>query len=268
MFVVAIAELSSPVDAEAAALAVDLATTAYDARLLLAGGLPAVVRTTPDKGLALELLARLRGRGHGAIACDAGAVVASNAMVSMRRFRLGETAIALSGQPGLELPYDDVLALVAAVHRTRVETETHLREKKFSVSRAIMTSGLSMTKAVSTDAHAGTEDREAALYVFRRSGATPWILRENGTDWSGHGRPVAPTRAENFRTAVEAMRARAHGAVFDDRLVTRKARETAALRTGSGSKSVTTSSDGGVDLLAHLLALWIARGGGPLTTRA
>ena len=262
MFVVAIAELASPIDAEAAALAVDLATTAYDARLLLAGGLPAVVRTTPDRAQALELLARLRARGHRAIACDMGAVVASGAMVSMRRFRLGDAAVMLSDQPALELPYDDVLALVAAVHRTRVETETHVREKKFSVSRAIMTSGLSMTKTVSADAHAGAEDREAVLYVFRRSGATPWILRENGTDWSGHGRPVAPTRAENFRLAVEALRARAHSAVFDDRLVTRRARETASLRTGTGSTSVTTSSDGGIDLLAHLLALWIARGGG------
>ena len=262
MFVVAIARLASPVDAEAAALAVDLAATAYDARLLLAGGLPAVVLTTPDKARALDLLARLRARGHGAIACDAGAVVPSGAMVSMRRFRLGEGAIALSDPTDLELPFGDVLALVAAVHRTRVETETHLREKKFSVSRAILTSGLSMTKAVSTDAHAGVEDREGVLYVFRRSGATPWILRENGTDWSGHGRPVAPTRAENFRLAIEVLRARTPAAVFDHRLVTRKARETASLRAGSGSTSVTTSSDGGVDLLAHLIALSIARGGG------
>ena len=260
MFVVAIADLASPLETEATALAADLALTAYDARLLLAGGLPAIVRTTPEKAPALDLLARLRERGHGAIACDAAAVAASTDMVSMRRFRLdGAAAIRLQDRPDLALPLDDVLALVAAVHRTRVDTETHVREKKFSVSRAIMTSGLSMTKTVSTDSHGATEEREAVLYVFRRSGSTPWILRENGTDWTGLGRPPAPTRAENFRLATDALRAVAPEAAFDDRLVTRKARERTSLRSHTASVSVTTSSDGGTDLLAHLIALWVAR---------
>jgi hypothetical protein len=270
MFVVAIAELASSLEDEARALAVDLGGSAYDARLLLAGGLPAVVRRTPDKAEALDLLGRLRGRGHGAVACDAGAVVAASAMVSMRHFRLGESAVTTGGGAGeldasapTVLRYDDVLALIAAVHRTSIDTTTQVIEKKLSVSRAILTSGLTTSKSVSREAHSTVEEREAVLYLFRRSGMTPWILRENGTEWAGHGKPIALSRAENFRIATEALRERAAGAFFDDRLVRAPARgrggESAQMKVGVGTTSITTSSEAGVDLSAHLIALWGAR---------
>ncbi|HEX8789866.1 MAG TPA: hypothetical protein VF765_02865 [Polyangiaceae bacterium] len=240
MFVVAILELHGRLEDEAAALAADVGGTAYDARMLLAPGMPAVVRTTEDKAQALDLLARLRARGHGAAACDASAVVAADAMVPMRRFRVGPAALALDDRPGETLPYDDVLALVAAVHRTQTHVETKTTEKKLSIARAIVTSGLSMTKTVKKETHTTTEERDNVLYVFRRSGAQPWLLREGGVaDWTGHGQPLAATRLENFRLAVAALRAKAPGATYDDRLLTRKTQD--------------------VDLLAHLIALWIAR---------
>ncbi len=260
MFVVAIAELAGRLEDEATALGADLGATAYDARKLHASGLPAVVRTTGDKAQALDLLARLRARGHGAVACDSAAVVASGAMVAMRLFRLGPAAATLDDRPGEALPYDDVLAIVAAAHRTRAQTETSVSEKKLSIARAVVTSGLSMTKTVKKESHAATDDRDNVLYLFRRSGAPPWLLREGGVgDWSGHGQPLAASRLENFRLTVGALRAMAPGATFDDRLVTRKVQERASLAVGAGSKSITSSSDASVDLLAHLLALWIAR---------
>lgn len=261
MYVVAIAELRGEIDAEAAPLAADLGVTAYQARLLLAPGVPAVLVTTPDKPRALDLLARVRARGHGAVACDLAAVVDSADMVSMRRFRLGADAVALEDRPDERLPYDDVLALVAAVHRHRTDTSTRTRETRFSAARAVMTSGLSMTKTVQTDSHATQEERDAVLYMFRRSGATPWILHEHGTAWAGHGRSLAASANENFRLTVALLRERAPAAVYDDRLMTRKAPERATVHGGAGSSSTTvrTSSQGGMDLLAHLVALSAAR---------
>jgi hypothetical protein len=264
VFVVAIADLEGTIDAEATALAADLGCTAYDARLLLAPGTPCVVRTTSDKAAALDLLGRLRARGHGAIACDTAAVVPSSEMVSMRRFALGDTSVSLGDRPDETLPYDDVLALVAAVHRSRVDVETRSRERKLSVGRAIMTSGLSMTKTVTRETRASTEEKSAVLHVFRRSGATPWILHERGTIWAGHGRPLAPSESENFGIAVAALRDRARRAIYDDRLVSRRTGERATLSGGAnatGSTTVKTSSESAVDLLAHLLALWLAREG-------
>ena len=258
MFVVALAELGGPAEAEVPVLAADLGCTAYDARLMLAGGLPAVVKTTADKAQALELLAKLRGRGHGAVACDASAVVASASMKTMKYFRLGPDAI----EEGEErLAYDDVLALVAAVHRSRTDSETVTREKKFSMSRALMTSGLSMSKTVTKETRAATEDRESVLYVFRKSGAAPWLLREHGTIWTGHGRPLEATEAGNFKATLAALREKIPGATYDDRLVSRKVGERAALHGGAGTTTVKTSSEATIDLLAHLLALWLARAG-------
>jgi hypothetical protein len=259
VFVVAIAELRGALDAEATALAADLGCTAYDARMLLAPGLPAIVRSTADRQHALDLLARIRARGHGAVACDASAVVGSTTMVSMRHFRLGPEAVTLGDLPEERLPYVDAAVLIAAVHRSRSDTATKTRERQLSVGRALITSGLSMTKTVHKESHATREQREGVLYVFRRSGATPWLLREHGTTWSGHGGPLAPSESENFRITVAALRERTPGAAFDDRLVSRRATERATVSGSIQTTTVTTSTDAAVDLLAHVLGLWLTR---------
>jgi len=118
---------------------------------------------------------------------------------------------------------------------------------------------MAFTKTVKTSTHHATEERDIVLYVFRKSGAPPWLLRERGTGWAGLGLPLAPSEGENYRLAVAALRERAPGATFDDRLMTRKAGERSSLTGGSGTTTVKTSSQAGVDLLAHVLALWIAR---------
>ena len=260
MFVVAIGELNGSIDAEAGPSASDLGTTAYDARLLLAAGTPAIVKTTPDRALALELLARLRARGHGAVACDASAVVGSADMVAMRRPRLGPDAILLDDRPEERLPYDDILALLPAVHRRRVDTATQTRETKLSMGRAMMTGGMAFTKTVKTEtAHCRRGARSGALPVppQRTDAVDPARAR---TSWTGHehdARAVAVARTSGM--AVAALRQRAPDATFDDRLSTRKAAERMAMSGAAGNTTVKTSSEAGVDLLAHVLALWIAR---------
>jgi hypothetical protein len=262
-FVVALTELASPAEAEASALAVDIGATAYDARLLLAAGLPAVVKTTPDRAAATDLLARLRTRGHGAVAFDASAVVASADMVTMPRPRLADDAIEAGDPADARLPYEDVLALLLATHRRRTDASTETRETKLSMGRALMTGGMAFTNTVKTETHAATEEREAVLYLFRKSGETPWILREHGTAWTGlvEAGALSPSEGENFRRGVTALRQRAAGAAgaaFDDRLARRRATERTTVASGTGM-TVKTSSEAGVDLLAHVLALWLSK---------
>jgi hypothetical protein len=260
VYVVAIAELNASVEAEAAPLASDLGLTAYEARLMLASGMPAIVRTTPDKAQALDLLARLRTRGHGAVACDASAVVSSHAMTSMRHFRLGASSISIDDGPDDHLPYDDVIALVAAVHRRRTASESEVHDRKLSVTRAVVTGGLVMTKTTKRETRTATEEREPVLYLFRRSGGVPWIMRERGTSWAGHGRTIAPSASDNFRTTVGVLRETLPRAGYDDRLVTRRSTpERIAVAGGAAGTTTTTSSQAGIDLLAHLVALWISR---------
>jgi hypothetical protein len=266
--VVAVFELASSVDEAAAAIANDLGVgvTAYEVRLQLTGGLPAVVLTTADRARALDLLSKLRARGHSALACDGGAVLGSASMVSMRRFRLDEAGVQASdrpeGDPNARLPYDDVLALLPASHRTRVEKTTEVKDKRFDMTRAIMTSGIVLRKTTTRDVVQRSELRERVLYVFRRSGATPWILHEAGTNYAALGAHLRPSQYENFLTALGILRERAAKATYDDRLTSRRnfpERATLTPTGGGRSHGATLSSDYGVDLAAHLLALWIAK---------
>jgi hypothetical protein len=242
MYVVAITELVTPVDDEAAALAADLGTTLYEERVNLNAGLPVVVLTTPERQAAVRLLQRIRQRGHGAVAVDDSAVISTGSMISMRRFVLEADAITTPDHPGERLPYGELLALLKAEHRTRTETHAEVTSKQFSVGRALVTGGVLLSKNVKRDATTVTRESRMALYLFRATAATPWILWERGTQYTTLGKQLAPSSMQNFTTTIAVLRERAPQAVYDERLVN--------ARTASS----------GVDLLAHLLALSIARG--------
>lgn len=246
-------------DTTAAVLASDLRITAYEARLLLAAGMPALVRRAEEPD-AIALAGRLRAGGHMVVTCDEAQIVPSSEMIDMRRLRLGPDGVVLDDRAGAALRFDDVLAFVAARHRHSTQTSTSTSARKFSASRALISGGLVMTATVKSEGQRGTDDNEQVLYVFRRDGATPWILREHGSRWSGLGRPLAPSATENFRLAVDLLRKGAPGAAYDDRLMSRKASAERVETSGTkGARTVKTSSETGVDLLAHVVALAIAQ---------
>jgi len=268
MYIVAIAELGTPVEAEAEALARDLGSTAYEQRLNLVAGLPAVVLATPDPARARDLLRRLRARGHGAVGFDAAAVVSSGDMVLLRRGRLepgglGVEDAASHGLPGApaaigeRLPFDDILVLIRATHRRRTETKVDVKERKLGIGRAVATGGLLLTKTVHREETRVTDERDQVLYVFRRSGERPWLVRERAAGYGWLGDRLAPSSLQNFVATVALLRERAPGAAYDERLMGfRKPLLFAASAAKDGSSS---SSEPTADLLAHLLALWFSR---------
>ena len=263
MYVVALVELAGPVEAEAAALAADLGTTAYEERLKLAAGLPAIVLTSAEPERAQALAHKLRARGHGVIDCDAAEVVPAGAMVAMRRFVFEADAVTLpdvADVPRARLPFTDILALFRAVHTTRTETRTETTKKAFSPGRAVLTGGLVMSKSVSTESKSQATEREQVLYVFRTSGETPWILRERGTNYTGLGPQLGPASAQNFMTTLSRLRAAAPEAAYDERLLNTRSAPTRAARSASpGTESLSVASASGVDLLAHVMAQSLAR---------
>jgi hypothetical protein len=272
MYVVAVVELGTPIEAEAAALAADLDSTAYEQRLNLVAGLPAVVLAAPDPEPARALLRKIRARGHGAVAFDARAVVPSGEMVALRRCRLDPDGLAAEdpaalGSPGEpapsiveRLPFDDLLALIRATHRRRVETKAEVKEKKFGAGRALMTGGLMLTKTVTREETRVTDERDQVLYAFRRSGERPWLLRERSAGYGWLGDKLAPSSLQNFVATVTLLRARAPRATYDERLMGfRKPLPFAAGVVAARDRS-STSTEPTVDLLAHVLALWSAKG--------
>jgi hypothetical protein len=251
--VVAVMALGTSPEAEAAALASELGTTAYEIGLALRAGLPAIVLTTTDPARAAAVAGGLRARGHRALACDAATAVPHDAMISMRRFRLAPDAVTLADQPAERLPYADVLMMVRATHRRRIDVTRETTERKLRPGMALATGGLVLSKKVTRRDTTTTDERRQVLYLFRRGGGTPWLLEEEGTFWDGLGADRAPAAITNFLATVARLRAAAPGAAYDERLVA--PRKVPERITQSGAQRTEVSAAGGVDLLAHLLAL-------------
>jgi hypothetical protein len=245
--VVAIAELSGPIESAVSALAVELGTTAYELRLTLGGGFPAVVLATSDGDRATAVARAIAARGHRAFACDRAQVVSSARMTVFRDFQLGAAGVIPGpGSPEV-LPYGDIVALLRAAHRSTTETTTEIKEKKLRPGMALATGGLVMTKTTTREVTSRSEDREQVLYLFRRSGSPPWILREKAGRYAGLGAELGRTTLENFAATVKKLRALAPGAAYDERL--------------QGARPIRGVAEGAdaVDLLAHLLAADLTR---------
>jgi hypothetical protein len=258
MYAVAITELAGSPDAAAEALAPILGKTAYEMRLELAAGMPALVLTTPEMPRASEIAVKLRALGHGVLAFDTAKVVSSDDMISMKRFRLDPDGVGLEDQPGKKLPYDEVWALIRAVHRFDSETREPVKGKQFSPMRALATGGLVATKSVKGEVRSVANEKFGVLYLFRRTGETPWILRETGTNYAALGAARAPSQVQNFGATVRRLRERMPQVAFDDRLVAMKRiRQGEAIsRPGISTESSTVPW---MDLLAHVVAYSVSQ---------
>ena len=126
--VLAIVELAGTIERAALALASALGTLAYQERLKLATGLPAVVLMTPDAGRAAALVDALAAHGQPALRCAAADEVAADDMVSLKRFAFERDALVAS-DGGERLPWGDVAALVRAIDRRRIESATIVAER-------------------------------------------------------------------------------------------------------------------------------------------
>jgi len=262
--IVALTALRGSVEDEAPRLAADLGTTPYDTALLLRSPTPVPLLRTEDRPRALALLAKLRERGHEAVACDAAAVVASDAMTHARAFRLEVDALVVTSTTTSapdRAAWVDVVALVRAMHRSRSEHVEKSSERKFSLGRAAMSGGVLMTKTVTNSTKHTSEEREQVLYVFRR-GAAPLLFMQSQTRYDGLGADLRPSQIENFSTLIRLLRERAPNAVYDERLLAPRP-GLDRVRPGAASGSISSSSSDGIDLLAHLIALAGSRAAQP-----
>jgi len=166
-------------------------------------------------------------------------------MVALRDFRFEPNAIECVGTHGEAIDrvaYDDVLALVRLSCRHSEVTTTVEKQRSFSAARAIASGGLVVTKTTERASTTRSDSKEQVLVLYRRAGR-PLALRETTAHYDALGAERAATTIVNFARAVDRIRALAPSAPYDDRLVQRKLRE----------------GDGGIEVVAHLVAMSIAR---------
>jgi hypothetical protein len=224
----------------------------------VAGALPAVVERTADPERARRLLGWLRGEGHGAVACDVGAVPDSEALPRWRGFELGSVALTLlEPQEGRqEVPFSELVAVVRALHVIEEESHSQTTKRQLSVSRAVVTGGLALTKRVTTESREQREGREEVAYVYAAGAPRPWLLREHHLHYEGLGDRRGRTTAECFRALVTALAERAPRALHDDRFVRQRRRDPDVRVSGTALGGVARRSNAGAtDLAVHLLVL-------------
>jgi hypothetical protein len=258
MILVAVTRWACAPENEAPALAPLLGEAVYDLRLRLARPLPVMLARVDAPERARALLAALRARGHGAIACDLTYVPSSQAMMTPRSYRFEADAFVGSGpaQATGRMPYADMLALLRARDTTVEEIATSTKERKFSFGRAAMTGGLILSKSKTKSARSTSEQSEQVLYLIRRDGREPMLLREGALRHEGLGEQIRPTALENFALVVASLRERAPQALYDERLMI-QARNAASLRlSGTPTDRRTTQSNSDEnDMAAHVIAI-------------
>jgi hypothetical protein len=247
MQLVAIAELTGAIEAAAGPLAAAIGTTAYELKLVLNAGLPAVLLATVDPARAASVVAAIRRAGHLAVVCDRAECTPSTRMTSLRDFRLDGDGLRASADSPARLPYQRIGAMLRATHRRTIETTEKVEERKFRPGMAVLTGGLVLSKKTSREVTTQAHERDQVLYVFRTDGEPPWILRERQAHYGGLGKDLRPTSLENFQTTIRQLRERSPGAAYDERLM-----------TGRPIRGVADGSDA-TDLLAHLLAAHLCR---------
>lgn len=257
-FVVALAEIAGRLDDEAAPLAALLGLTAFDVRNRLGGPLPRVIFQSPAEDEARRAYAALRARGHGVLLVDTETVPSHSELVRVRRFAVDDSGLVGSAPAPPHLAFDDVGAILRVALRSPVLRSTREKELRSHGGRPPATVEVEHLAHESIDAH--------AAYVFPRAGGStrprPWLLHERETSFLGLGPGLRLTRRENLGAAIDLVRRRAPGAVYDDRFVGRPLVSSQMIAVRGNVTAEAGPPDGNADLAVHLLAEWLL-GGAP-----
>jgi hypothetical protein len=120
----------------------------------------------------------------------------------------------------------------------------------------MVSGGLLLTKKVTREETRINDERDQVLYVFRKSGERPWLLRERAAGYGWLGGKLAPSSLQNFVATITLLRERAPGAAYDERLM--GPRKPLLFAIGARDANA-TSTEPTSDVLAHLIALWSSR---------
>lgn len=201
------------------AIASVVGTDAYDLRLVLNAGLPAVVLVTDDGARATAAAAALQALGHSVATCQRSAVTPSAQMTAVRVVDVAGGGIARAEGQLERLPCDDVLCLLRATHETTTETVEKIKERKLRPGMALATGGMVMTRKTEREVRSSRSERQQVLYLFRRSGALPWILREREINYAGLGGELAPSAFQNFTRTLALVQSCCPDATYDESLL-------------------------------------------------
>ena len=226
MHVVAIHSLGQDRETHAAALASALGMTMYEAlsRLRSPGNGPFAIGVFADHERAMQIEEKLQSAGFSAVVLTEQEIVAERSPLIARKFVLGENELALVTETGqsLSISFQDVGLILRGIGIVRGTTTVTVKNRSLSLGRAVMSSGLMITKTTKTVQEVTTEERTAFFNLY--AGDNPAIVfRENGLVYDSLGPVLQPSRALNFAYLLAELSGRCPNAQYDERLLTRPA---------------------------------------------
>lgn len=254
-----LALLKAPPSNEAARqiLARVLGMTAAEAGMRLAAEPPSLLALLPDADADAHVQTL---RAHKLAAASCPVPVPTEGRLVARTLSLAPDAVTFEERQGaaLRILWPEVRAILRGQQLLRTETQSVKKVRQFSMSRAVLTQGLSMTKTSEQTVRSQQEETTHFVRVYARSGE--WAtVEDDQMAFACLGNQLQSTKLGNIQKVVELLRQRAPHALYDDRLLRLGRRPLPftiaappTLREGRTEVS-RTDTGSSVDVLAHLL---------------
>jgi len=226
MHIVAIHSLGQDRETHASALASALGMTMYEtlSRLRSPGNGPITIGVFADRERAMQIEETLLSAGFSAVVLTEQEIVAERSPLIARKFVIGENELATVSETGqtLSISFKDVRLILRGIGIVRGTTIETVKNRSLSLGRAVMSSGLMITKTTKTVQEVATEERTAFFNIY--AGDNPAIVfRENGLVYDFLGPALQCSRALNFAYLLAELRRRCTNAQYDERLLSRPA---------------------------------------------
>lgn len=250
IFVLVVHRVDIPLEAATDAIGRVLGLGAYEARMKANMGAPGpVVAATSGDRETLEIYAETLS-GLGVPAFVLGNASGRQPFVA-RRVGFADGGLVVESRDGgrAQMPYAQAKLLLRGMGLTdftTIETET---TRKLSLGRAVLSSGLLITKKVETVRSQTSSKRSSFMLVYY--GQNLIALDEESLQYDGLGDQMKATRSLNFEFVCTGLVRRAPGAIYDDRLKNR-ARQVQIL---GPSLSPENNLDLVTEILAHSLEI-------------
>ncbi|MEE9523365.1 MAG: hypothetical protein V3V59_01280 [Thermodesulfovibrionales bacterium] len=222
MNIVALYKIPDDMDRAVAILSEATGKSKYEAvsRLRVARKIPVIVGGYAGSAEAEEVSKKLASAGFGTIVMDRDDMGAGDGLFAVRAFSFEGTSLRVESRQRdtVTVDYDDVdLILCGKGIRTEKVTITE-KSRKLSLGRAVITSGLMMTKKEGKDREDVTENREGFIHLYGGTKAV-LVFRENAVDYSSLGTLMKPSRYANFTFVAEELKRRCRNASYDESLL-------------------------------------------------
>ncbi len=258
MKLVAMARVPARPDEAARAMADAAGVALAEARMRLAPEPPALVARL-EASKADALAAALRRVGVAALSLDARVPSDRDrtAACSFAFTGAGATFTPRFGDP-MEVSWPEVAIVLRGLRASRSEVERSEKVRGFSLTTAVATGGLKMTRTSARTVRSSEEASEQVILVYARDGRTA-LLAERQVDFACLGPGMQPSSTANMAELARRLRERATGAFHDERLLRLGRRPLPFLACGeSRSQTATlavtrTDTGGSLDVLAEVL---------------